>query len=112
MNKTFEGFVRFSLSESDKEAIRTCSSDPADIVEMIASLIDDGYKVELRKDYYGDGIQCTLYGTAASKNDRRALTGRGRNAYTAVRQAWWVDRYLFAGQWPDPTKPMRLSYDD
>jgi len=109
----FKGFVRFNLTKSELEEVKAVSGDPADAGALIGSLIEDGYKIEFKKDFWGEGVQCTAYAVdPGHRNAGMGLSGRGSDAFRAVRQLFWLNRHYFEGNWPDPTAHREIPYED
>jgi len=107
-------FVRIELLESEKEVFRALL-DSGEFEQVSADdFIERGYKVTFTQDTRGGGALCTVSACAADHpNAGLMLTGRGRDAATAIAVVAYKDIYLCPdGLWRAAEDQRGGSYSD
>lgn len=88
-------FVRIEINEAEKQQFRALLEsgefDPIPLDEWL----DRGYKLSISNDSQGSGILASITSVNSDAHDAGlVLTGRGRDAITALAVLCYKDRYL------------------
>jgi len=94
-------FVKYRLTDDEMDQAKNAATEMADIGEIFAQLIGEGYKVSASYDNYGKGVQVFL--TPSNKDNANfgwTLTARAPMLLLAVGVLCWKHYTLFMQNWP------------
>lgn len=95
-------FINRELSTDEKAALKQLyGSGEFDVWKALARLTEEGYRVTLKWDDYGDCNGAFMQTTdVKSPNFGKILTGRGRFPQSALMEVLYKHHEVFAEVWP------------
>lgn len=94
-------FVKYNLSDDERDQAKNAAETLADVGEIVAQLIDEGYKFSASHDNYGGGTQVFITPQKPdSVNAGWTLSARGPSLVLAVGVLAWKHFTLFSRDWP------------
>lgn len=106
----FRGFINIHLTDADKEKIAASASDPQGIMDNLAGLLFEGYKVSLAYDVKSGAIQAVLTcWNPDSAHFGYAISSRHPEAIVALDSLLYKHFDLAAEQWLAIEQPPALT---
>ena len=107
-------FVQFELTDEQRLMCKSTAVDPDDIDAWMSRLLESGYKVSLKYDDYNQCFACFVVAPDADDpNEGLILSGRGSSPFKALKQAWFKDVRMLAGEWfKFSDNSQRMTIDD
>lgn len=105
-------FVKYNLSEDERDQAKFAAETLTDVGEIVDQLIGEGYKFSASHDNYGGGVQVFITPQKPdSVNAGFTLSARGPSLVLAVGVLAWKHFTLFARDWPKTVEnvPVRNS---
>jgi len=94
-------FVKYNLSDDERDQARNAAETLQDVGEIVAQLIDEGYKFSASHDNYGGGTQVFITPQKPdSVNAGWTLSARGPSLVLAIGVLAWKHFTLFSRDWP------------
>jgi len=106
MDKKLPSFVRGELTDQEKEHVKAQKYTWDDIVENMALLVEDDYKITVARDHYN-----TSYATwitpqnESNPNYGFILSGRRPTVLASIAVAFYKHFTKFDSVWPKPDQP-------
>jgi len=108
----WQGFVDIDLGPDHKDAIRDLSTDPLDVMGLVAELVEEGYKVSLSNDSAHNSYICAITQTDPGQpNAGYTLSGRGSTLEKAINSVAYKHFTLADGGWWKNV-PAAAAWDD
>lgn len=93
-------WINWSLSKEQKAEVKDWSPDIEELDDMEAEIIQEGNKVTLSWDEYASCYTCSIVPTSDHKtNQGFILTGKGSLPFKAKKQAFYIHKQVFGGDW-------------
>jgi len=94
-------FVKYNLSDDERDQAKNAAETLQDVGEIVAQLIDEGYKFSASHDNYGGGTQVFITPQKPENvNAGWTLSARGPSLVLAVGVLAWKHFTLFGRDWP------------
>lgn len=96
-------FVEIRLTQADKDAFKAwASSNASDGIDLLAALVNSGYKLSVSWSDYNDCYTASLTGTEENgPNYQHVMTSRSDDLYEAIMIALYKHYELCPdGEWP------------
>lgn len=101
-NGAFVGFVNRRLSKEEKEQYHTWADKIgfAEVMECLGQMVENDYKLSVKRDYYGGGVQAALTCASTISGDAGlCLTARAPNMFDSLMLVFFKHSELLGGEW-------------
>lgn len=93
-------WINWALTIEQKKEIKAWQPDVEELDDMEAEIIQEGNKVTLSWDDYGQCYTCSIVPTSSHKtNQGYILTGKGSLPFKAKKQAFYIHKQVFGTDW-------------
>lgn len=103
-------FINWALSAEQKSAVKAWTPSIGELDDMLSEVIQESCKVTFGYDDFGQSFTCSFVPQAAHKtNYGFILVGRGSTSVKAFKQAVYIHREVFGGDWSSYSKGSRAE---
>lgn len=104
-------FINRELTADEKQGLKKLwGGGEFDVFDALDRLADEGYRVTLKYDAYGDCMAAFMqHSDPKHGNANKILTGRGRTVRSAAMEMLYKHHEIFAEVWPGRENP--TGYD-
>ena len=93
-------FINWSLSTEQKAAVKAWQPDIEELDDLLAEVVQEHCKITYGYDDFGQCFTCSFVPQPKHKtNYGYILVGRGSTPTKAFKQALYIHRSIFAGDW-------------
>lgn len=93
-------FINWSLTKEQKAEVKAWSPDVEEVDEIEAEIIQENCKITRSYDDFASCYSCSIVPTNKHKtNHGYILVGKGSTPLKAFKQAVYIHKQVFAGDW-------------
>lgn len=103
-------FINWSLSVEQKQEVKAWSPTSGEVDDLLSEVIQEDCKVTFGYDDFGQSFTCSFVPQAKHKtNYGFILVGRGSTPVKAFKQAFYIHKSVFSGDWSTYSKGSRTE---
>ena len=103
-------FINWSLTVEEKQQVKAWNPDAEEIDEIETEIIQEHCKITRSYDDFAECYSCSIVPTAKHKtNYGYILVGKGSTPLKAFKQAVYIHKQIFAGDWSTYSKGGRAE---
>jgi hypothetical protein len=98
-------FINWTLTTEQKAAVKAWTPTVEEIDDLLTETVEEGCKVTFGYDERGSSFLCSIVPQPSHKlNHGFILVGRGSTALKSFKQALYIHRQVFNGNWSTYSK--------
>lgn len=103
-------FINWSLTVEEKQQVKAWNPDAEEIDDLETEIIQEHCKITRSYDDFAECYSCSIVPTAKHKtNYGYILVGKGSTPLKAFKQAVYIHKQIFAGDWSTYSKGGRAE---